>query len=82
MSGTGDATAVTFDSSTSSAGMGIMNCSDRRNFLNDKPSAVRYLWAKAEEHNLSHTICKQLNDNAAFDSASGAAVLTVLNRTG
>ena len=81
-SGNGDGSVVdckaSFDSNENAISM--TNANDKRNFLNGRSPAVLYLWKKAEEHNLLNTVCQQLTDEAAFDSATGAAALPISTR--
>ena len=80
-SGNGDGSAVNCNSSFSSTEREMVNGNDRRNFLNGKSPAVLYLWEKANEYNLLETVCQQLNEEAALDSAAGTSTaLSVSHR--
>ena len=80
-SGNGNGTIVNFDSSISSCEMDIMiNANDRRLFLDGRSPAALYVWEKVDEYNLLNTLCQQLNDEAAFDSAVDTTTLTVSKR--
>jgi len=71
---------VICDSSISSGEHVMMDANDRHLFLKGKSPAVLYLWEKANEHNLLNTVCQQLSDEAAFDSAVDTAALTISTR--
>ena len=70
MSGNGDGTMVrNVDKNDLDAEeIEIFNANDKRNFLHGRSPAVLYLWEKAKEHSLLHSVCQQLDPAIGFDS--------------